>query len=233
MRATWLPLLAASFLLGACVIETPGPLQRDSRTIDLDKSESLRVDLNMGVGNLRVDSGTNKLMRADFSYNVPSWKPYVRYNASPTHSTLSIEQPSHHQARLGNTKYSWDVRLNRDVPLDVRVRFGAGDANLNLGNLPLRSVDVDMGVGKLNLDLRGNPKKNYEVRIRGGVGEATVRIPDDVGVDAQAEGGLGSVTAPGMRREGNRYRNSAWDRAKVRIHLDIQGGVGSIRLLSD
>ncbi len=226
------PSVLALCLCG-CVIETAGPTQHDFRSIELDKSEQVRVDLEMGAGNLRVDAGTQKLMRADFTYNVPSWKPYVRYNSGPLRGNLTIEQPSTHQARMGRTKYEWDVRLNRDVALDVNLHFGAGRAELHLGNLNLHSVSVDMGVGKLDMDLRGSPKRSYDVRIQGGVGEATVRLPDGVGVDAIAEGGIGSISAPGLRRDGHRYVNSAYEHAKVRIHLDIRGGVGSIRLISD
>ena len=233
MIARCATLVAGALCLGGCVIETAGPMQHDFRSIELDKSEQVRVDLQMGAGNLRVDAGTQKLMRADFSYNVPSWKPYVRYTGGPVHGNLTIEQPAHRQAHVVNTKYEWDVRLNRDVPLDVHVHFGAGHATLTLGSLTLRSVDVDMGVGRLDMDLRGNPKRNYDVRIQGGVGEAIVRLPGGVGVEADAEGGIGSINAPGMRREGHRYINVSYEHSKVRIHLEIHGGVGSIRLISD
>ena len=80
----------------------------------------------MGVGNLRVDSGTNKLMRADFSYNVPRGSlTCATTRAPPTAPLPSNSHPIN--ARFGNTKYTWDVRLNRDIPLDVRVHFGAGE----------------------------------------------------------------------------------------------------------
>ena len=187
----------------------------------------------MGAGTLRVEGGTQKLMRADFTYNVASWKPYVRYGSTAGHGTLSIEQPSGSHTHMGHTRYEWDVRLSREVPMDMRVHFGAGEADLNLGGLSLRSVEVDMGVGKLNMDLRGNPKRSYDVRIRGGVGEATVRVPSDVGVDGEAEGGLGEIKTTGLRQEGRHYYNSAYEHSKVRIHLDIRGGIGSIRVISD
>jgi hypothetical protein len=219
--------------LGGCAFETAGPSQHDFRSVDLDQSELVRVDLNMGAGNLHVDGGTQKLMRADFTYNVPSWKPYVRYSTGPVHGNLTIEQPSARTAHAVGQKYEWDVRLNRDVPLDVNVRFGAGHADLNLGHLTLRTVEVNMGVGRLNLDLRGSPKRNYEVRVQGGVGEAIIHLPSGVGVDAEAEGGIGSINAPGLRHEGQRYRNAAYEHAKVRVHLEIHGGVGAIRLISD
>ncbi|SPE27103.1 conserved exported hypothetical protein [Candidatus Sulfopaludibacter sp. SbA6] len=227
------PLLAATLCLCGCVVEATGPTQHDSRSIDLDASERVTVDLNMGAGHLRVDGGTQKLARADFTYNVASWKPYVRYRSAAGHGTLSIEQPSGGHAHMGASKYEWDLRLNREVPVDMRVHFGAGDADLNLGSLSLRSVEVEMGVGKLNLDLRGNPKRNYDVRIRGGVGEATVRVPGDVGVYGEAEGGIGEIRTTGLHQEGRRYFNSAYEHSKVTIHLDIRGGIGSIRVISD
>ena len=90
-----------------------------------------------------------------------------------------------------------------------------------------------MGVGQLDLDLRGTPKKSYDVRIQGGVGEATVRLPSNVGVEAEARGGIGEVHASGLRKEGSRYVNEALADSKVAIHLEIEGGVGSIRLISD
>lgn len=227
------PLLAGTLCLCGCVVEATGPTQHDSRTIEMDASERVTVDLNMGAGNLRVDGGTQKLARADFTYNVASWKPYVHYRSAAGHGTLSIEQPSGPHAHMGANKYEWDVLLNREVPMDMRVHFGAGDANLNLGSLSLRSVEVGMGVGKLNLDLRGKPKRNYDVTIRGGVGECTVRVPSDVGVYGEAEGGIGEIRTTGLHHEGRRYYNNAYEHSKVTIHLDIRGAIGSIRVISD
>jgi len=228
-----IPLLAAATCLCGCIIEAPGPTQHDSRSIDLDASERVSVDLNMGAGNLRVEGGAQKLMRADFSYNVASWRPYVRYSSAAGHGHLSIEQPSSGHTHVGHNRYQWDLRLNRDVPMDIHVHFGAGEAELSLGSLSLRSVEVEIGVGKLNLDLRGNPKRNYDVRIRGGVGEATVRVPSDVGVYGEVEGGIGEIHTTGLHQEGRRYFNSAYEHSKVTIHLDVRGGIGAIRLISD
>ena len=229
---TALPLLAVLFLSG-CVVETSGPTQHEQKTLDLASAETLRASFRMGAGTLRIDSTSQKVARADFSYNVLSWKPYVRYSAGEGRGDLTIEQPGQSHTHVGHARYEWDVRLNRDVPLDLRVNFGAGEADLNLSALTLRSVEIDMGVGKLNLDLRGNPKQSYDVSIRGGVGEATIRLPREVGVSAQAEGGLGEIRVSGLRKEGNHYYNNAYDRSKTTVHLDVRGGIGAIRLISD
>jgi hypothetical protein len=228
MFARCLPFLPLVLLTG-CVVESAGPVEHDFRAVEKDSSDLVRVTLNMGAGNLRVGTGTDKLMRADFDYNVPAWKPEVRYSAG----TLSISQPETHGTHFGNTKYEWDVRLNRDVPINLNVHFGAGEAHLDLGSMTLRHVQVDMGVGTVQMDLRGQPKQDYDVAIHGGVGEATVRVPSDVAVVAEAHGGIGEIKASGLRKDGGRYYNEAYGKSKVTVHLEVQGGIGSIHLISE
>jgi predicted membrane protein len=86
----------------------------------------------------------------------------------------------------------------------------------------------------LEMDLRGQPKRDYDVRIRGGVGEATVRLPRDAGIQANATGGLGSINVRGLtKKEGDRYENDAYEHAKFRIHVDVKGGIGNINLYAE
>jgi len=231
MNRRWVPLLAVC--LAGCGIERPGPTQHDFQTVERDSSELVRVNLIMGAGNLRVDSGTDKLAAADFTYNLASWKPEMRYTRAAGRGSLTIRQSESHQPHLGKNEYEWDLRLNREVPLDLTVHFGAGEARLNVGDLTLRSVDVEMGVGRLDLDLDGRPKQSYNVNVSGGVGEATIHLPAGVGVDAEATGGIGSIQASGLRKTGDRYFNDAYPDSKVTIRLTVHGGVGSIRMIAD
>jgi hypothetical protein len=222
-------LAGASVALSGCVVNHAGPSQHDYVSFDRDKAELVRVDLKMGAGTLRVGSGTEKLARADFEFNVPEWKPVVSYAGG----TLRISQPSNSVKTIGDTKYDWDLRLNRDVPVEMDVNFGAGEAHLDLGSLALRRVNVEMGVGHIDMDLRGQPKHDYSVSIHGGVGEATVRLPQDVGIYAEAKGGIGEISAPGLHNDGSTYYNDAYKKSPVTVRLDVQGGVGSIKLIAE
>jgi len=235
MNARSFLVLPLGLVLSGCVIETrSGPTRHESVHIERDASEFLRVNLNMGAGNLNVSSGAaGKFLDGTVMYNIDSWKPVVQYSSSAGHGVLSVEQPGSHQSNIGNLQYEWNLRLANDIPIDLNVRFGAGDAKLKLGGLSLRSVEVEMGVGQLDLDLRGAPQRDYDVRIRGGVGEANVRLPRDVGVSAEARGGIGEIHTEGLRKEGAHWVNDAYDRAKTTIHLDVQGGIGEISLISN
>jgi hypothetical protein len=227
--------LGAAVALTGCAFETgSGPMQHETRTIDRDTSESARVAIRMGAGNLTIGGGASGLMQADFLYNIPAWKPDIHYHSFAGRGDLTVEQPNSGQSHLGNLKYEWDLRLNNDVPMDLMVRFGAGEARLNLGSLNLKVIEVEMGVGKLELDLRGMPKQDYALRIRGGVGEATVYLPVSAGIYARAEGGIGEIKVRGLRQEGQHWLNDAYgSSSKPQVRVDVRGGIGSINLIAE
>jgi len=222
------------FLSGCVVnVDRTGPTQYDTVSFERGSVEEAHVDLNIGAGDLKVGTGTGKLAQAYFTYNVPEWKPEARFDPQGTRGNLTIRQGSHHGPHSGSTKNEWDLRLSQQVPLFLAVHFGAGHAQLDLGSLPLRDVTVDMGVGKLDMDLRGEPKHDYDVHIHGGVGEATVRLPSSAGVYAEASGGIGSIEAQNLIKIGGHWINEAYANAKVHIRVNVQGGVGSIKLIGD
>src|SRR5215471_924880 len=115
MSGTWKVIVMAVFLSG-CLVRpvATGPVEYDSRSIERDKSEQVRVRLTMGAGDLKVGGGTSKLAQAYFTYNVPEWKPRVDY----TSGELTIDQPDTHHTHFGSQKYEWDIRLGQDIPLD-------------------------------------------------------------------------------------------------------------------
>ena len=218
-----------------------GPERTETRSIELDKSEEVRVDLKMGAGELRVRGGSEKLMEGRFTYNRLRLRPEVSYNAGGFRGHLVVEEPSH--AGASTPKYVWDLQFNDQKPLDLDVKCGAGESRLDLGDLALRRVNVEMGVGELKMDLRRDrpqsaeqadaPKNDYSVYVRGGVGEATVYLPDGVGIEAEVEGGIGGIHAPGLEKRDGRYVNSAYGHAKTTVHLDIRGGIGAINLIAN
>ena len=222
------------FVLTGCDMEpvATGPVQTDHRSIGRDKSELVRADLRMGAGELHVRGGAQELMEGDFRYNVAEWKPELRYNNTGFRGILTLEQP--HTAKMSHdTTNYWNVKFNNDTPVDLTVQLGAGEVTLDLGSLALRSVEVNIGAGEMKMDLRGTPKHDYDVRVRGGVGEATIHLPQGVGVMAEVHGGLGGINVHGMRKRGSQYVNDSYNDAKVRVQLDVKGGIGAINLYAN
>ena len=180
-----------------------GPMEHETKVLELDRSELTRVELKMGAGELRVSGGAPKLMEADFDYNDPGSKPQVEYHSTGVRSDIDI----HPSGTVQHGESKWDMRFNDSVGMDLVVKMGAGEAHLDLGSLNLRSVTFDLGAGEVDADLRGNPKRSYDVRINGGVGQATIHLPKSVGISATAIGGIGEVNVSGLEKRNDRWIN--------------------------
>jgi N-terminal domain of toast_rack, DUF2154 len=226
-------LAASSILLISCGPDfgPPGPERTETRSIPLDQTEEVRVDLRMGAGELRVHGGSDNLMDGRFTYNRLRLRPEISYSSGGFRGHLDVEEPGH----VGGStrRYEWDLSFNDHKPLDIDVKCGAGESHLDLEDLTLRRVNIEMGVGELKMDLRGQPKQDYSVRIHGGIGEATVYLPQNAGIEADVKGGIGDVQASGLQKRDGRYVNDAYGRANATIHLDIEGGIGTIHLIAD
>jgi len=225
--------VASYMMLNACGPDfgPPGPERTETRSIPLDQSEEVRVDLKMGAGELRVRGGADGLMDGRFTYNRLRLRPVISYDASGFRGHLAVEEPGH----VGGSthKYLWDLSFNDHKPLDLNVKCGAGESRLDLEDLTLRRVDIEMGVGELRMDLRGEPKQDYSVHIHGGIGEATVYLPQNVGIEADVKGGIGDIQTAGLQKRNGRYVNDAYGRVTTTVHLDIEGGIGSIHLIAN
>lgn len=223
-----------ALLAPACYVSTEGSgsIERASQTVDLKSARSAQVQIEMGAGELVMRGGAAQLMDADFQYRARDGKPEVQYEVSGARGTLTIRQPSHHT--IGNNdKNRWELRLNEDLPMDIRVKMGAGEGRLDLGNTALRSLDVEIGAGEMKVDLTGHPHGDIDVRVHGGVGEATVRLPRRARLDVEAHGGIGEITARGMAKVGDRWVNVPSGEAEATIHVSVNGGIGQINLICE
>lgn len=227
---TRIAILAATLIGGACQqIRSGGPTEHQHFAAPMDNAESTRVGLSMGAGKLVVKGGASDLVAADFTYNVPEWKPSTVQSVSGTQSEIQISQGSLGHSTV-NTENEWEVSLNDSRPLTLIAHVGAGETRMTLGSLNLRRIELTVGAGEAEMDLRGTPKASYTVSIQGGVGQATVHLPKTVAISASASGGLGGIAVKGLEQREGRWINPAATSSPVTIVLDVHGGVGQIEL---
>ena len=226
-------LLAISVLLGGCEFDrtVTGPLKNDTISLDLNNATHANVEFDIPAGELSVRGGAAKLLEGHVEYNVREWQPEVVDNNNGQTANIVIRQPEH-GSHGGNKRNRWDVELNDHVMLDLNLNCGAGRARLELGDLDLNNVSVHMGAGQVDLDLEGHPTRSYSVHVAGGVGQAIIRLPRDIGVRAQAHGGLGSIDVRGLTKHEGYYSNDLYGNSKVNVLVEVEGGIGEIRILA-
>jgi hypothetical protein len=224
--------LFTALLLSGCDSQAKvGALQTESQSVELGDAKSVRVEINLGAGDLQLTGGANKLMEADFNYNVAKLKPEVEY----TDGTLVVRQPevSGMPALSGITGYrnEWNLRLYDGVPMDLSVDVGAGTSDLQLAGLSLTKLDVSLGAGIYTVDLSGDWARNLDVAIDAGAATLTLRLPKGVGVRVKVESGPHTIEATGLTKDGEFYTNAAYGVSDVTLQLDLEAGIGMINLL--
>src|SRR3954464_954510 len=128
----------------------------ENQTLAPTTAKAVHAQIDMGVGVLTVHSGdAEDLLKATFKYNVDSWKPQVSYNVNGDDGDLVVRQPKGSDPFVSNATNEWNLALNPNVALDLNVSMGAGGATLNVGQLNVRSLQVNTGVGESTVDLTG------------------------------------------------------------------------------
>lgn len=226
-------------LVGCDQINIPrtavGETITESHSIELGNASQARVNIAMGIGSLVVNGGASNLMDADFTYNIATWQPEVDYTLNGDEGRLSVTPPQSQQIEGlpdGQVEYNWDISLNNDVPINLDLKLGIGKSELDLSDLNLSNLGVQTGVGDTTIDMSGIPTTSYNATIQGGVGRTVIYLPDSesVGVRVDTKAGLGSIDVYGLIRNGNIYTNAAFETAETIVDIDVQGGVGAIRL---
>jgi hypothetical protein len=226
----------ALVLLGALLIAncTPrlkvGELQSESQSVEVGDAESVRAEIEFGAGNLDMTGGAEKLLEADFTYNVAELKPEVEYSDGK----LIVQQPENRgwPALSGITGFrnEWNLRLSNEVPIDLKVNMGAGTGDLQLASLSLTGLDISLGAGDFTIDLNGDWKRDLHVTIDAGATDITVRLPREVGVRIEISSGPHTVDATGLTKDGEVYTNLAYAVSDVTLQLDIEAGIGMINM---
>lgn len=234
LSGTAITIFIVVLLFGVSVHQSgaSNPVLHETQSVQKQTAQSITTKIQMPAGELTIEGGSTNLVDADFVYDEYSGKPSVNYTSSGTTGHLDIAQHDGGGIHLGRNEGKWNLRFG-DTPLEMELSMGAGEGNLNLKGLDLSRLRIEMGVGQVTVDLTGDRKRDLTGDIQGGVGEAVIRLPRNVGVDIHASGGIGSIDQTGLRQEGGRYVNDALGKSPTTIRLNIEGGIGNIRLIQE
>lgn len=205
------------------------PLRTETRVVERGKAESVRAILRMDAGELRLAGGAAKLLEAEFRSKHP---PEVSYEGGGARGLLEIKGSKKGKWSQGGEN-RWTLKMDGQTPLDLEVHLGAGETDLDLSRLALRSLAVHMGVGELKLNLDGEYDRDVNVDVHGGVGRAEIRLPRKIGAQVDAKGGIGAVKVRGLEKQDGQYVNAALARSNRQVRCIVRGGVGEIELIGD
>ena len=122
----------------------------------------------------------------------------------------------------------WDLRINGEVPSNLEIDTGAGEAELNLERARLTSLKVSLGIGATTITLPRSGQFTGE--ISGGIGKLVIRVPASLAVRLQVDTGIGQVqVGSGFSTSGeNIYLSEAAKKGEASVSLDVSSGIGQV-----
>jgi hypothetical protein len=225
-----LPPLLATALLAAAPAEA-----QEWRTVTAARQHQgetgLEVRVTYGAGDLRVRPAPAALLyRMELRHDERQTRAVSEYDREAGRLRLGVEG-RRRNARAQRGGHA-TVELSPRVPLDLRLEFGAGRAEVDLGGMAVRSLELATGAsdtelrwaspnraaagevrivsGASRLRVRGLGNARAErIRYEGGVGEAVLDFDGSWSrnADVAVEMGMGAVTLRFPRSLGVRIEN--------------------------
>lgn len=170
-------MFGSGILLGLALA---APLQAQTwRTLtsarQLRGTEAVEVAVEYGAGELdiaRAEQGS-MLYRMEMRYDEEHVTPVAEFDSAARKLTLgSRSRGNGRRTHEGSTAH---IYLTDQAPIDLALRFGAGEATLDLGGLRLQRLNVETGASKTSIRFdTPNPIRAEEVELRAGAAELTV-----------------------------------------------------------
>lgn len=216
--------LASALLVGGLLAAAGAAEAQEWRTATSSRQRAgedrLAVEVEYAAGNLSVRPGEGDLLyRMRMRYDAEKFTPIAEFDAERRSVRLGLDGRSRDLNVDGDDMGSADLSLSPSVPTDLRLEFGAGEAELDLGGLALRSVhlstgasdsrvrwdrpnrveaervEISAGAARLEASGLGNARAR-EYRFKGGVGQLILGFEGRWERDAEAtvELGMGALT---------------------------------------
>jgi hypothetical protein len=130
----------------------------------------------------------------------------------------------------GGQRWSWDLMVSPDLPLDIQVKMASGEARLDLSGLQISSLQVDMAIGRLTVFLP--VEGDFSANLSGAIGDMAIVAPEGLALRIRSETGLGNLRLPeDYRQEGDFYLSPAYAEGEPHVVLVINQAIGMATVL--
>jgi hypothetical protein len=228
---------------GAAFLYSAGGLVGGSReqltlNVPLNGATAANVQIDMGLGDLTVDSGEggNALATGTLNYYSRSGAPSQSVNTSSNTLNLNLKQSNKGGPFFfgdSNGSLDWNIHLNPQTPTRLDVNTGTGHTTLELEKSNITNLIVNSGTGSTDVVLPAQAG-DLKATVDGGVGSIDITIPSGVEARIRIDSGLGSVNVDDrFSKTGDKtYQSAGYSESKNRVDLNLDAGVGSVNITS-
>lgn len=200
---------------------------------DLNGIREARASIDFGAGKLVLNSlsdAPDKLVVVDYSVGAVGHVPRLNVSQSGAQGNLRISGGQDFQFGRRPEADQWNVHLSPDVPLDLALKLGAAEGNVDLAGLKIKTLQLDVGASNLTVSFPAGAGSS-RATVNAGAASLTLEIPAGVGARIVSESGLASINASSRytKSEGV-FTTSDYQTAANRLDIDLKAGVSSVNI---
>lgn len=224
----------ALILLGVWLLW--GRLFRRTETLEhanipLEGASRAQVRLSHGAGRLLISAGAGAgdLLEGDFGGGLDL---RTRRQGDLLEAELRSAASGWTPWDWGPRSREWNLRINREIPLSLKLDSGASESILDLSELLVAELNLSSGASSTDLTLPAHSGYT-RVKISGGAASFRVRIPDGVAASIHYSGGLASLNVDTLRfpRVGDLYQSADFAVAENKVDLFFEVGAASVEVI--
>jgi hypothetical protein len=204
---------------------TPG----EPAVVPLEGAVRARITVHHGAGRLVVGAGAEagNLLDGTFAGGLQC---QTRHEGDRMEVDLRVRRGTWPWV-WGTPGLAWNLRLNPDVPLALKLETGGNESLLDLTELQVEELRLSTGASSTEVLL---PAQAGFTKVKVGAGVATVRfrVPEGVAARFKFAGGLATANVDTNRfpRVGKEYCSPDYSTAANNVDIEVEAGVGSADL---
>jgi LiaI-LiaF-like transmembrane region len=195
-----------------------------------DSTEFATLSLRTGIGKIKIDGNTDKLVSGSSSgvYNAFNFKTRYRNNTARVvlrHSKDEIEL-------FGDNNYrNLELSLNQNPIWNIDIKVGAAKVMMDLAEYKIEEFNLETGATTTDLKF-GSKYKNIKVNVEMGAATLKIRIPRESGCQIKGNMVLVVKDLEGFNDIGKkRFQTSNYESAKNKININFDGGVSTLKII--
>lgn len=209
-------------------------VEGETTPIKVERRDALSasVEIQHGAGELSIQPANDDslLLSGECRGGV---RESVKYLGSQTQVKLSVpDQFATIFPFMGNSGVNWKLFLNPHIPLDLTLKTGADDAQIDLRDLQVKRLKLDTGASN-TIMIFPETAGFTQAEVTAGVASLKVIIPDGVEAHIRTSSGLSGikVNSDRFQKVQDGYESAMYAGASNRLDLKIDMGLGSVEIL--
>lgn len=218
MKKVILTVFSLLLLAATVVLARGGGLKHESRSIDSEGAKNVVIIFEFGAGEVVIEpKDMDQVAEIDIEYNPRRVDYDIEYEVKGSTGYLDMESIHRRKTSIDTDENIWNIALSTRYPATMSFEMGACEAELDLGGIPIRELNIEIGAASAVIEFSEvNPERLEEISIEAGACSMELISFGNANFERLIiEGGVGSFEID-LRGE---YRGTSY--------VEIEIGLGS------